>query len=208
MSTGRSGSALPVIAARSRLLEELIGVLVGAFSLSVRSLANSGISLPDLKTRASGCGAERCLPQGTCDITCDSCASFRDRSRISAKSNSESSGLVLPAPSNPSLFRVRCGVPVIVFSVPEVWAVLYVRSVRRVWGSWGNLVLPLWQRILADHLTAVAGPRCWPWLNGKFGPYSGFGGYGEIGAPGAPPVLRLWLRIRASHLAAVAEPGY
>ena len=67
MSAGRSGSVPSVIAARSRLLEELIGVLIGAFFLSAGSLANSGISLPDLKTRASGIGAGRCLLRGTCD---------------------------------------------------------------------------------------------------------------------------------------------
>ena len=124
MSAGRSGSAPPVLAAQSRLLEELIGVLIGAFFLSAWSLANFGVSLPDLKTRASGSGAELCLPRGTCDITSDSSASSRDRSRISAKSDSELSGSVSSAPSNPPLFRVHHGVPVLAFAVREVWAVL------------------------------------------------------------------------------------
>ena len=52
MSAGHSGSAPPVIAVRSRLLEELIGVLVEGFFLSAWSLTSPIIYLPDLRTRA------------------------------------------------------------------------------------------------------------------------------------------------------------
>ena len=125
MSAGRSGSAPPVIAARSHLLEELIGVLVGAFFLSAWSLTSSGICLSDLRTRASGSGAERCLPRGISDITSESGTNPTERLRknISAKSDSESSGSVSLAPSNPPRFRVRHRVPVLSFALREVWAV-------------------------------------------------------------------------------------
>ena len=125
MSAEPSGFAPPVIAARSRLPEELIGVLVGAFFLSAWSLTIPGICLSDLRTRASGSGAERCLPRGISDITSESGTSSTDRLRknISSKSDSESSGSVSLAPSNPAQFCVHRGVPVLAFAVREVWAV-------------------------------------------------------------------------------------
>ena len=79
ISARHSGSAPLVIAARSRLLEELIGVLVGTFCLSAWSLTSPGICLLDFRTRASGSGAERYLLRGISDITSESGTSPTDR---------------------------------------------------------------------------------------------------------------------------------
>ena len=81
MSAGRSVFTPPVIAAQSCLLEELIGVLVGAFFLSACYLTRPGICLPVLRTRASGSEAERCLPRGISDVTSESGTSSTDRLR-------------------------------------------------------------------------------------------------------------------------------
>ena len=150
----------PVIAAQSRVLVELIGVLVGAFFLSAWSITSPGICLPDLSTRASGSGAEGSLPREISDITSESGTNPTDRllKNISAKSDSESSGSVSLARSNPPRFCVRRGVPVLAFAVREVWAV-------RRFGAYGEFgapgAPPLWlqrQSILAGYLAAIAGP--------------------------------------------------
>ena len=120
-----SESAPPVIAARSALLEEWIVLLVDAFFLSAGSVISPGNCLPDLRTRASGNRAHHGLLSGISDITSVSGTNATDRLRknLSAKSNSESSCSVSLAPSNPPRLRICHGVPVLVFTVWEVWAV-------------------------------------------------------------------------------------
>ena len=118
----------------------------------LQSLTRPGICLPDLRTRASGSMAECCLPRGISDITSELGTNPTDGlpKNISAKSDSESSGSVSSAPSNPPQFPVRRGVIVLAFTLREVWAVPQVQNIRRVRGTRG-----------APHFAAVAEDSGW-----------------------------------------------